>query len=172
MPRPISAPYRQGVVRPSQGGDFPVWLATITHPSLATPVRVCSDNCDYSYGGHTYVGISFAIVPLTDDERPARAHCKVMNVNQEMSEALLPLTSAPSVALVCVSTLDFSAPSGGVRSEIGTANVEYSVSGLLLRNATGDVMFVDADILAPDLTSEPWPGKTANQFNAPGVYFQ
>ena len=154
MPRAISTDFRDAV-EASRSSEVIVIFATITHASLAEPVRVNSDVVDYEYNGDLYSGAAFALTLLTDDEQPPRAQVSIHNVAQALGRAVQALSSSPAILIEIMVKSDFD--DSDPRVAIGTPVVEYSAPGLLLQNVKCDVLTMSADIVGYDLTTEPWP---------------
>jgi hypothetical protein len=170
MPRSLNATFLTAVLA-RQSGTFPVVLVTVTHADFATTYRFNSDNSNFIYGGNTYLGVSLGIGALSDDDRPPRGVIQMVNVNQVVGVEMLGISTPASVSLVVVSSANFAAPdASNNRTEIGTAPILYQATNLLLRNVRGDAMFVEGDIEAIDVTSQPWPAVSATQARLPGLF--
>lgn len=170
MPRTLNSTFLASILAP-QAGSFPVVLAAVSHSSFGATRRFNSDNCNYTYGGQTYLGVSLGISILTDDDRPPRGTISMVNVNQIIGTEMLAISTPASLSLTIVNSANFSYNSSTqVRTEIGTAPVLYQATSLLLRRVRGDALFVQADIEAIDVVSQPWPYITANQARTPGLF--
>lgn len=171
MPRPLNSTFLAQILAP-QAGDGPVVLATVSHSGFAATRRFNSDNCNYIYGGNTYLGVSLVVGPLSDDDRPPRGTIRMVNVNQLIGKEMLGISTPAALTLVIVNSANFNAYSSGIdaRSSIGTPPKLYEATNLLLRNIRGDALFVEADIESIDVTSQPWPYITATKERTPALY--
>lgn len=167
MTRTISSGFRD-FAEASEGQDVIVLFATITHPALLEPITVNSDIADYILGGVTYLGVAFSLVMLTDDDNPPRASVAIQNVDQAIGEAVLALTSSPSIKIEIYLKSDFD--NSTPRNPIGTPSPEYVAQSLLLQNVKCDAMTLTADLMGFDLTTEPWPAIRSTQERVPGIY--
>lgn len=169
MPRPISTAFRNAL-ESTEGEQIPVILAAVSHADFATKY-LCSDNCDYIYGGNRYIASGCKIELLTDEDRPPRAGFAIVNVDQVASVALLPLSDTPLVSLTLVSSADFAAfdPGTSARSPTGTPTVHYSAADLRLSRVSGDAMLVTGELFSYDYATEPW-GIRATKARLPGLF--
>lgn len=170
MPRSITSVFRSALELPSTA-NYGIILATLTGGGLASSIYLASDNSDYQVHSQRYVGVSFEISLLTDNDQPPRAQARVMNVDREVGEALLPLIDSPAITLEVVASSSFNAPDGtNLRTGIGTPTIQYTASGLRIANIRVDAMFVTFDLVMRDYASEPFPGVNASQDRCPGLY--
>lgn len=167
MTRTISTGFRD-FAEASEGQDVIVMFATITHASLIEPITVNSDIADYILGGVTYLGVAFSLQMLTDDENPPKASVGIQNVDQAIGEAVLALNSSPQIKIEIYLKSDFD--NSTPRNPIGTPAPEYVAQELLLQNVKCDVMTMTADLMAYDITTEPWPSIRSTQDRLPGLY--
>ena len=56
----------------SLSGSEPTWAIEVSHPSLATPVRLVSDGLDHIIAGDTYTALRFRAVPPQSREGQVR----------------------------------------------------------------------------------------------------
>jgi hypothetical protein len=73
----------------STSGEAPVYLLTIEHPQLATPIRVVNDNSDFTSNGNTFTAMAFQI-SLPDDvaDQLPRAKIAIDNIGRELTQWL------------------------------------------------------------------------------------
>jgi hypothetical protein len=165
--RTISTSFRQDLENVA-AEDVPVFLATITHASMSSPLYINSDIVDYTYNGHTYVGMAFSMALLTDDDTPPRGKISVHNVDTRISEWFQSLTSPPELAFVLVAKSDFT--DADPHAAIGTPAVEVSASHLFMRNISVNAMTVSADLTSYDVLGELWPQTRTTAENTPALY--
>lgn len=122
-----------------------VWLVllTISHPSMATPIRVVNNNEDITSRGALYQAFPFDIVlPGEDPDGITKAVLRFDNVERTAITAIRSLTSPPSVTIEVILA---SAPD----------TVEIAFGGLTLRNVTYDAVQVEGELLFESLWTEP-----------------
>lgn len=84
MPKAVTTTLRDRVMRTSSP-EAPLVLLTITHPLLATPVRVVNDTQDIVSRSNNYVAIPFRVTwPDDQDRQMPRARLAVDNVGREL----------------------------------------------------------------------------------------
>ena len=167
MTRTITAAFRT-TLESSSASDLAIVFATLTHPSLETPLYFNSDIEDYTFGGVTYLGFAFTISLLTDDDQPPQGQISIANVDQWLGEAIQLLSTAPQLTLSVYARSDFD--SSTPRVPVGTPSLQYSATGLFLRGITVDAMTVSATLSTYDIASEPWPAIRSTVNRLPGLY--
>lgn len=167
--RTISTGFRNNL-EASANPDIPILFATITHPSIADPIRVVNDVVDYEWGGERFTGIPFQIELLTDSDRPPSAKIRMQNVNGVIGRTVINLKSSPRSQLDVIAASEFALPVANLRVEIGTPVVEYSAPRLRLRNVSGDAMAVEGELWSYDLSREPYPAIRTTKDRLPGLY--
>lgn len=170
MPRVISTDFRNNL-EASANPDAVLIFATITHATLADPIRIVNDIVDYVWQGKTYTGIPFQIELLTDNDAAPSAKIRIQNVNGVIGQAVLGLKSSPRIQLDVLASSDFGAAVANVRTEIGTPTVEYSAPRLRLRNVSGDAMMVEGELWSYDVSREPFPAIRATKERLPALFF-
>lgn len=124
-------------------GEAWLVLLTITHPALAQPIRVTSDNQDTVSNGNTFQTFPFQItLPGEDPESPSRARLKIDNVDRSIVNTLRTITSAPSLMIQVV-----------LASQPNVIEVEFT--GLTLREAEYDAQSVIGDLVFEAIFVEP-----------------
>lgn len=175
MPRALSAGFAEDLAAETSG-DIHLFFLTISHPALGDPIRVVSDVVDYIRDGQRWTGCPFSLDLPTDDERAPRAKIGLQNVDRRIGAALLDpaLGTSPELMIELLSSADFAEPAliDGImtRAEAVTPSVEYAAPALRLRNTSGDVGSISADIGSYDLTGQPWPRIRTTADRCPGVY--
>jgi hypothetical protein len=162
----MAAALRQAMMAPDTA-VVPLCLLTITHPSLAVPIRLCNDAVsavsgvtNVVRGGQTYVAYPFDIVlPSDTDEGPPRARLTVDNVAREIVQLVRSAAPAPEVTIDIVNAAapdDAAATFGPFK--FGTP--EY------------DDYQVTTDLVIADNTLEPYPYKRYSAEHFPALYRQ
>lgn len=144
---------------------------TISHDSLADPIRVVWDSVDYIYNGYTWTGFPFDITPLSDDDRPPRCQLVIQNVDPRIGDTIMGLTTAPRLKIEFLESTDFNiiaSPRLAVSSP--TPTVMYSADRLYLTNVQIDALAVTGDIQGWDYGQRVWPGRRARQDFFPGLF--
>lgn len=151
-------------------GDYPILLITITHPSLAAPLRISSDPTQRTvvtdeevvYGtvsrAETFVFVPFSIsLPNDSAEETPQTSITIDNVGREMVPTIRSLTSAPEITLemVMASTPDV---------------VEAVFPGFALSSVTYDAMSISGTLSVTEFTTEPCPAGTFNPAEFPGMF--
>lgn len=122
-----------------------VWLVTLTirHDSLATPIRVVNNNEDVVSGGHTYIGLPFAIeLPGEDAEEPGTASIQIPNVDREIVAAGRSIFGPAACDIRVV-----------LASQPDTVEVEFV--GLTLRDMEWDTSTVRGRLRFETIVTEP-----------------
>lgn len=141
---------------------------TITHPQIATPIRVVSDAFDYVMGGETFTGIPFDYQLLSDSDQAPTSTITVQNVDRRIGEALRNTPTRAQVMLELRSTADFNL-SVVPRTETGSSPL-YAFEHFELVQVTADEMKITAQVFIRDFSQEPWPGKRATLSRCPGLF--
>jgi hypothetical protein len=170
MPRTLNVDFRKESEAQFSGEAVVVFL-TISHGTLADPIRVNWDTKDFVYDGNTYIGFPFALNILTDDESPPKAQLQIQNIDPRIGDTLRTLITPPRLKIEVLSTLDFDL-TADPRTEIGSpgATVIYSADKLFLINASVDFLTVTAEIVGWDYLQRVWPGVRATQAYFPGLF--
>lgn len=130
-------------IHAQETGEVWLVLVTITHPSLATPIRVVNNNEDITSRGNLYQAFPFDIIlPGQDPDGPPRAVLRFDNVERTAIAAIRSATSAPTVTLEVILA---SAPN----------TVEISFGGMALRNVTYTATSIEGELHVEPLLNEP-----------------
>lgn len=167
MARTVSLTMRQAM-NAQETGEVAVILLTITHPDLATPIRLSSDPTTristdpLLYGtvsrGQTYYFLPFsAILPDDKDEAPPSARIIIDNIDRELIR-LIRSTSTP--AAVTLEMVLASAPD----------SVEIMFPELDLVSADYDAQSVTISLAIDALLTEPYPSGTFDPASFPGLF--
>jgi hypothetical protein len=122
-----------------------VWLVllTITHSTLATPIRVVNNNEDITSRGNLYQAFPFEIVmPGQDPDSLPKAMLRFDNVDRTAIATVRSIDSAPTVTIEVI-----------LASQPDT--VEISFPNLTLRNVKYDASVIEGELLFENLFSEP-----------------
>jgi len=169
MPRSaVSGAYRQEF-EASFSSEVDLIFITITHSIMVEPIRVVSENVDYSYAGFNWIGFPFDIKILTDSDKPPEATLTLQNVDQRIGESVRYLTTPPRLKIELLSSIDFDL-TVTPRAAIGTPTVVYMADKLFLTNIKVDSMVVQADIGGWNYLQRTWPGPRATQAVFPGLF--
>lgn len=127
-------------------GEAIILLLTISHASLGTPFRVCTNRVgsDIVSGGNTFIGAPIELgFPNDDDETPV-AELRCYNVYRLVGLALEGLTGPATCTIQAVLA---SAPN----------TVEREATLFELRDCEWDGIAVSGQLTRARLTSEPCP---------------
>lgn len=141
-----------------ESSDGFLYLLTISHASLGSPLRYVRNNEDVVSRGNTFTAFPFDIALA--DERPDQApevQLVIDNVLREPMATLRGLTTPPTILIevVTMNALD---------------TVEISTPNLRLRNVRADALEVTGTISFEDFLEEPWPGYTFNPVDFPALF--
>jgi hypothetical protein len=122
-----------------------VWLIllTISHASLTEPLRFVNNMESVTSRGNLFIAFPFEIeFPGQTADSAGEARISIDNIDRQIVQTLRTIQSPPEVTLEVILA---STPS----------TVEASFSGLILRDATYDVMKVEGTLRFEDIMSEP-----------------
>lgn len=157
MSRVISSLSRQSLYAGETGDAFLV-LLTLSHASLAEPIRVTSDAVDTLSRGDSFIAFPFEIsLPDDEDRRPPRARLVIDNIDRRIVQAVRSLSSAPSVLIEIVRAAD-------------PDTVEARFVDFKLANVTYDSSVVEGDLTVEDFTAEPFPSASFSPSLFPGLF--
>jgi len=144
MSRSLSAIARRAVTAQETGEVF-LLLLTITHASMAAPIRVVNDLVNHTSNGDLYTAFPFQIqLPDEHEEQPPRMRLSIDNVDRTIVASLRRLTSPPTVQLdVCLAS----------QPDV----IEASFPGFLLQSVGYDHVVVEGDLTLDDIITEPFP---------------
>lgn len=165
--RALTTAFRTAI-EASSSTDIAIAFATITHPSLESPITVNSDIQDFVLNGVTYLGAAFGMQLLTDDDSPPQGKVSIANVDQAIGEAVLLLSTAPAIGLQIYARSDFDG--SFPRVPLGTPSLQYSAQGLFLRNITCDYLSLTADVTTYDIAGEPWTAIRSTVDRLPALF--
>jgi len=157
MSRLLSSPAQQAVFAPETGDAFIV-LLTLSHPSLAAPICVTSDEVITVSNGVNFVPFPFDLALPNDlDSKSYRAKLVIDNIDRSIVQAVRSLTTAPSVLIQIV------------RAETPDV-IEAQFVDFMLTNVTYDAYRVQGDLTVEDFTAEPFPAAIFSPGLFPGLF--
>lgn len=168
MTRAVPLSLRQSM-EASFSDEVNLIFVTLSHATLADPIRVVLDTKDYVYSGNTFIGFPFDIQLLSDDEQPPTAKLSFQNVDSEIGHAVRLLTSPPRLKIQLLHSDDFDlfvTP----RVAIGTPDVISLGDELFLINIQVTAQDVSGDIKGWDYLQRVYPGLRVTQAALPGAF--
>lgn len=156
MPRTLS---NAAIASMNAHATSDVWLVllTLSHATLATPIRLVNNNENIVSRGNTYLAFPFEVeLPGEDPDQPPKASLRIDNVDRRVVQTLRSLSAPPTVTLEVILA---SAPD----------TVEVSFTNMTMRNAQYDSLTVTGDLTFDSIYSEPVTlTMTPNRF--PGMF--
>lgn len=157
MSRSLSSSAKTALNAAETGEAF-IILLTFTHGSLASPIRVSSDDVNTVSRGETFAAYPFELVLPDDGEgRSPRARLVIDNVDRQIMEAIRSLQSAPVLLIEIVRA---AAPD----------TVEAVFHDFRLQNVTYDSRAIEGDLSIEDFTAEPYPAASFSPSYFPGIF--
>lgn len=155
--RTVSTAFRLAAFA-QETGEVPLVLLEITHPDLATPIRIVDNREDVVSGGNTFLAFPCEIV-FPEDREDALPVCRIVvqNVGREITDGVRALTSAPTIKVAAVLA---SSPS---TIEIGW--MEFS-----LAEVSWDALTVEGTFGPPPVLNEPFPSLLYTPADFPGLF--
>lgn len=157
MSRSLSAGALAAIHAAQSSNGF-LYLLTISHASLVTPLRYVRNNVNAVSRGNTFTAFPFDVA-LADDRPDQAPEVQLLldNVTREPMATLRVLTTPPTVLIevVSIDALD---------------TVEISSPNLRLRNVRADAREVTGTLSFEDLLEEPYPGYTFNPVDFPAAF--
>ena len=157
MSRPVSTTAKAALFAPQTGEAFLI-LLTLSHPNLATPIRVSSDAVNTASRGDLFIAYPFDLtLPDDEEQRPPRARLVIDNVDRQIVATIRTLQSAPTLLIEIVRAND-------------PNTVEARFSDFKLFDITYDSQVITADLTLEDFTAEPYPAATFSPSLFPGLF--
>lgn len=150
-------------------GEVPIFLLTISHPSLDNPIYLTTDATErlstdpLTYGtvsrGTTflYAGIDVTI-PNEQDKSPPAAKLTIANVSRDLIPLARSINTPPTVMIEAVLA---SAPD----------DVEMNWPALDMSNLTYDAATLQFDLTMDALVTEPYPSGSFSPAYFPGLFY-
>ena len=142
----------------AQHADDPfLVLLTLSHDTLAEPIRIVRNRKAITSRSNTYLAYPFEIELPTDGEESPSARITVANVSRSIGYALEALVEPPEclIEIVLASTPD---------------TVERAWDEFSFTQATWDAFRMTATIQQLAFWDEPWPKKFIRPNNFPGMF--
>ena len=149
-------------------GEAVITLLTVTHDSLATPIRLSSDptvrlsDDPLSYGtisrDETYLFLPFEVTLGDDrDDVPTRVELRLDNADRALVGLLREVSSPPviEVEMVLSGSPDL---------------VEVSLPALRLADVRYDAAGISAELVVDGLQGEPYPAARFDRSRFPGLF--
>lgn len=167
--RVLSLNFRKALFSQEGNGEVPIFLLTITHPSLTAPILLSTDPTDrfqdlppayrtVSRGiDFLYAGIDVTI-PDEQDKTPPASKLTIQNVTEELTPLARSVSTTPSVKIeaVLASALD---------------TVEMTWPALNMSNLQYDVNQLVFDLTMDALVTEPFPAGNFSPAYFPALFF-
>ncbi|MEN6535654.1 MAG: DUF1833 family protein [Bryobacteraceae bacterium] len=166
--RILSLDFRKALFS-QESGEVPIFLLTITHPSLADPIylstdpteRFSSDPVMYRTQSRSidflYAGVDVTI-PDEQDKSPPASKLTIENVTRDLVPLARSVSTPPSVKIEVV-----------LASDLDT--VEVTWPALDMSNLTYDASQLVFDLTMDALVTEPYPSGTFSPASFPGLFF-
>lgn len=157
MARPLSTTAKQGLFAQETEQVF-LPLVTITHPDLASPVRVVRNTEDIVSRGQEFIALGFDLtLPDDREETVPGMRLEIDNVDRRIVEAIRTITSPAQVTTEVV-----------LASQPDT--VEAAFEGYTLRGTEYDALRVTGTLTLEDVLNEPFPVGLFTPSVAPGLF--
>lgn len=136
-----------------------VWLILleITHPSLVTPIRVVNNTQNIVSNGNTYLASAFTLSLPDDVQGLSYVQLEIDNVDRLIVDTIRALATPPSVSLsvILADTPD---------------SVEFGPHQMTVSDVDYDASTVKGTLIYEDLLNEPFPGRSFDKANYPGLF--
>lgn len=158
MARSLSAALRREMMA-AESGTAAVLLLTITHASLAVPIRVTNAGQTVTSRGDDFLHCPFDItLPRASDDAPPTVRLDICGVDRQMIQAVRLIDGERArVALELVHSEDFDVV------EIGPLEFD-------LLDVTYDALVVSGNIGYEDLLNEKFPKDIFGPTTTPGIF--
>lgn len=173
--RQLSPNLRRALEEP-RSQEYVVVLLRIEHETIANPILVANDVINYVYNGETYFGFPFEIELVGDGAQVPRGQLRIQNVDRQIGEAVLNLTTPPRLSILLFAQSDFAeaqAVGDGVYEDTRFENEgitpEYEANHLIFGSISVNAMDVTGEIVSFDMSNEPWPALRSTADRLPGL---
>lgn len=139
-----------------------VFLAclTISHPDMATPIRVVNDKQDLVRSAGTFIGYPFdAPLPNSQDDQLPQVQIRIDNVDPTILNQLRALDRDDDIT-VTLEIVMASSPD----------TVEAGPFDFTLKDTSFDVASITGTLAYEDILNEVFPKDTFTPTNAPGLF--
>lgn len=163
MPRDFSTTFTNALMAESTG-QVALWLLTISHPRLATPIRLVNNSEDVQSSGNTFTALAFDFILPDDKEGSIRkASLEIDNVDQSLIPTLRRLPNGITVvAQLAILTDDTTTPPEFDAIEIESLPMK-------LRDVVWDEFKIRGSISHEDYV-RPFPANTFNPVDFPALF--
>ena len=145
-------------LRLQDGEETIIGLATITHPSLMTPLYLARNGVDVVSRGLTFRAAAWEMtLPATGEEAISEVVVRVPNVDRAIVDALLESTIKPTISIELALASDPDV-------------IEMEIDGYELRDVSGDAQWIEGVLALPDHMTEPAPYQTFAPSRTPGLF--
>lgn len=139
-------------------GEAFLVLLTLSHESLAEPLRVTSDAVETHSRGETFHPFPFALTLPDDGEgKSPEARLVIDNIDRQIVQAVRALPSAPAALIEIVRAAD-------------PDTVEAHFADFRLTGVTYDSRVVEGVLGIEDFTAEPFPAAVFSPSLFPGLF--
>lgn len=158
MARSLSAALKREMMA-AESGTAAVLLLTITHASLAAPIRLTSAGQNVTSRGDLFLAMPFDInLPRASDEAPPTVQLTVCAVDRTIIQAVRSLSGDRArIALELVHSPDLD------HVEIGPLEFD-------LLDVSYDALVITAQLGYEDLLNEPFPKDIFGPTTTPGIF--
>lgn len=140
-----------------EGGGFLV-LLTISHATLATPIRVVNNTEEVFSNGQIYIAFPFSVqLPNDSQDTGPVAKLVIDNVSTDIARVIRSIATPPyvDISVVRISDLD---------------TVELDLPTFRLRNVQWDALSVSGDLVIDNIMQEPYPQRSFTPAEYPGLF--
>jgi hypothetical protein len=166
--RVLSLNFRQALFA-QESGEVPIFLLTITHPSLASPIYLSTDPTErYQDTPPAYRTVSRAInflyagvdvtIPDEQDKSPPASKLTIANVTRDLIPLARSVSTPPSVKIEAVLASD-------------PDTVEMNWPAMDMSNLQYDANQLVFDLTMDALVTEPYPSGSFNPASFPGLFY-
>lgn len=152
-----------------ESSEVPIFLLTITHPSLAAPIHLTTDPTErYSTAPLAYRTVSRSIdflyagvdvtIPDEQDKSPPASKLAIANVTRDLIPLARSVSTPPQVKIEVV-----------LASDLDT--VEMTWPALDMSNLQYDANQLVFDLTMDSLVTEPFPAGTFSPAYFPGLFY-
>lgn len=143
--------FREGI------SDVYVFLITLSHPSLAQPIRVVTNSENVTSNGNEFLAGRLDVTPPNISEGRPTASISIANADREIGIAAMTLLTPATITLQVVDV-----------SDPDTIDIEYPPMRLM--NVQGDDMAITGELHGQLTYRESWPKVQATKAIAPALY--
>lgn len=168
LSRTLSLNFREALFS-QESGEVPVFLVTITHPTLTTPIRLSTDATermseepliyktvsrgnDFIYAG---VGVT---IPNEEDRSPPSAKLIIQNIDRDLIPTARSVNTPASAAIEIVLASD-------------PDTVEISLVAMDMVNLVYNAETLTFDLIIDSMQTEPYPAGTFSPAYFPGLFY-